>query len=380
MTKHDALRRGRFGLERETLRVDSAGRLAQTPHPFTSPHLTRDFCENQLEIVTPVCDSIPEALDALAILDRSARETLSQMGETLWMHSNPPHIESEAEIPIADFSGADAAKRSYRDHLAQRYGKRLMLFCGIHFNISFDEDYIHGLHVQSGSRCPCQDFRTAFYFRLLKQIVRYSWLPLLVSAASAEYDASLDGDGLSGRVLSPWRSVRSGERGYWNRFVPVLDYSGLPEYVRSISRYVEEGQLYSASELYLPVRMKPPGENSLEGLLRRGADHIELRMFDLNPAEPLGIARRDLEFAHLLVCYLTTLPDFDLTPALQAQAIADHKAAARRVLSEITVSGEPAERAVRRILSDMEQFYADDADALGILAECGKHLFMNNGQ
>ena len=25
---------GKFGIERETLRVDSFGRLAQTPHPF----------------------------------------------------------------------------------------------------------------------------------------------------------------------------------------------------------------------------------------------------------------------------------------------------------------------------------------------------------
>ena len=61
---------GKFGIERETLRLDSFGRLAQTPHPFgEDPHITRDFCENQIELVTPVCNSIDEAVDALAELD-----------------------------------------------------------------------------------------------------------------------------------------------------------------------------------------------------------------------------------------------------------------------------------------------------------------------
>ena len=55
--------KGCFGIERETLRVDSNGRLAQTPHPFGDDEsLTRDFCENQTEIVTPVCSSIDEAV------------------------------------------------------------------------------------------------------------------------------------------------------------------------------------------------------------------------------------------------------------------------------------------------------------------------------
>ena len=53
---------GKIGLERETLRVDENGRLAQTPHPLgDSQTFTRDFCENQVEIVTPPSDSAEEA-------------------------------------------------------------------------------------------------------------------------------------------------------------------------------------------------------------------------------------------------------------------------------------------------------------------------------
>ncbi|WP_026053024.1 glutamate-cysteine ligase family protein, partial [Ruminococcus flavefaciens] len=80
--------RGKFGIERETLRVDSHGRLAQTVHPFgNDEHITRDFCENQIELVTPVAESIDEALGHLAELDRRARKVLSDNGESLWLYS-----------------------------------------------------------------------------------------------------------------------------------------------------------------------------------------------------------------------------------------------------------------------------------------------------
>lgn len=65
---------GGFGLERETLRIDKNGRLAQTPHPFDDPHLQRDFCENQLEIITVVNDSVKNAIEELAEWDLTARK------------------------------------------------------------------------------------------------------------------------------------------------------------------------------------------------------------------------------------------------------------------------------------------------------------------
>ena len=80
MSRH--LFEGSFGIERETLRVTQHGRLAQTPHPFgNDPHITRDFCENQIELVTPVCGSIEEALETLGDLDSRVREVLAQKGE-----------------------------------------------------------------------------------------------------------------------------------------------------------------------------------------------------------------------------------------------------------------------------------------------------------
>ncbi|MBP5378599.1 MAG: glutathione synthase, partial [Ruminococcus sp.] len=96
---------GKFGIERETLRVDGQGRLAQSPHPFgNDEHITRDFCENQVELVTPVCYSVDEAVEALAELDKRARDELTKNGESIWLYSNPPHFDSEDDIPIAEFT------------------------------------------------------------------------------------------------------------------------------------------------------------------------------------------------------------------------------------------------------------------------------------
>ncbi len=357
---------GCFGIERETLRVDSAGRLAQTPHPFAyDPHITRDFCENQIELVTPVADSIDGALAYLAGLDRQVRDVLSQNGETLWLYSNPPHFDSEDEIPIADFTGDHSSKRQYREILEQKYGKKLMLFSGIHFNFSFSEDYLHTLNTKS------EDFRTfrdALYLRLYKQLMRHSFLLVLLTAASNVYDLSLDKDGESGIIKSEFTSLRNSERGYWNRFLPVLDHSSLSAFTDSIRRYVGSGALYSASELYLPVRLKPQGVNSLESLAEYGVDHIELRMFDLNPEAPLGIDGRDLKFAHLLMLYLLSLPDFDFTPELQERAVQDHKhAALLEPDAALLVRAE-------HVLTEMEQYYADDADALAVIAHAHDRL------
>lgn len=351
---------GKFGIERETLRVDSFGRLAQTPHPFgDDPHITRDFCENQIELVTPPCESIAEALSALGKLDSHVRAVLAEQGEHLWLYSNPPHIESEDEIPIAAFRGRHSSKRLYREYLEQKYGKKLMLFSGIHFNFSFSEACLRALNPQNEDP---NRFRDALYLRLYKQLMRYSWLLVMLTAASPYYDASLDQSGESGIIKSPYASMRNSGRGYWNQSLPVLDHRNLQSFTDSIRTYIRSGSLHSASELYLPVRLKPRGVNALESLAENGVDHIELRMFDLNPAAPLGIDARDLQFAHLLMLYLLSLPDFDFTPDLQMQAVSAHQNAA--LLEPDAALTQQADE----ILHKMEVYFSEYEDARNVIA------------
>ena len=155
--------------------------------------------------------------------------------------------------------------------------------------------------------------------------------------------------------------MRNSERGYWNPYLPILDHSSLRSFTDSIRKFIRDGSLHSASELYLPVRLKPRGVNTLENLAEHGVDHIELRMFDLNPDAPLGIDGRDLHFAYLLMLYLLSLPDFDFTPALQTEAVQKHKNAAL-IEPDAALTEQAAD-----ILHHMDAYFAADADAQNVI-------------
>jgi glutamate--cysteine ligase len=355
--------KGFFGLERETLRVDKHGRLAQTPHSFEeSGEITRDFCENQIEIVTPVCESIEDVMRELERIDTKVRTGLENNNEQIWLYSNLPHFDSENEIPVADFRGEHSSKRVYREQLERRYGKRLMLFSGIHFNLSFDDEYLKNICDSS----DFEEFRNGFYLRLYKQFSRYSWLPLLLTAASPVYDRSLYEDGEEGAVVGEYASIRSGSKGYWNEFVPELRFGSLAEFTDSIRLYVDKGALFSASEMYLPVRLKPKGVNKLDSFIN-GVSHIELRMIDLNPFEPLCINADDLRFAHLLMIYLSEQPNFDYTPEMQRQAVENHKNAALLDLDGVYIDGVPILDRAAEVLADMSDRFADREDNLRVI-------------
>ena len=301
---------GNFGLERETLRVDKNNRLAQSPHPFKEDCFARDFAENQLEIVTPVCKSTDELMKKLEELDKQAREILDKKGESLWLCSNPPYFESEDEIPVANYTGEQAHRTQYRKYLEERYGKRLMLYSGIHFNFSFKGE------VDNEK-----------YFKLFKYLNMYSYLLVLLMSASPVFDGSLIGK--SGQCFDGYASRRNGKKGYWNKFIPILDYSNVLSYVSSVNRYIDRGKLYSCAELYMPIRIKAKdGSDDFSALVSDGINHIELRMFDVNPLSPLGIMKEDLDFAHYLILYLLQKEDFDYSPIKQRNAIRKHKKAA----------------------------------------------------
>ena len=337
--------------------------------------------------------SVKGALDELGRLSAKAEKQLSLMGEYLWMYSNPPAISSEEEVPIARFFGDKAHKTIYRQHLADRYGKRMQLYSGIHFNYSFSERCMHRLarlasdkgsgmprHLRTawertleegsgagagkpGGRDLSRDRLRAFsdrvYFHLLRMVSSYSWLPVLLTAASPVYDRSLEEDGLSGPAFDGFSSRRSGAKGYWNTFVPVLDYSSMDSFIESALGYIGSGAIAAESELYLPVRLKSNGVNSLRALRDHGVNHIELRMFDLNPLACHGIFAADLEFAHALMVYLLFQDGGSFTADLQKQAILDHQAAALYDLKGIRVSGEDITLKAEKVLSRMEAFYGE---------------------
>ena len=358
-----SLYKGCYGLERETLRIDCHGRLAATPHPFNgNENITKEFCEYQLEIVTPVCDSIDELMKSLEGLDRTVRDKLAENRESLWFYSNPPHFENESEIVIADCTGVLYEKKLYYEKIGKKYGKRRYLLSGVHFNFSFDENCLQSIYHGNNY----VSFRNEHYLKLYKQLYVHSWLLVLLTAASPIYDRSLTADGEKGLVRSEYSSIRNSEKGFWNLFMPVLNFDNYDNFVRSLNHYIDNGSLHALSELYLPVRLKPKGRNSIESF-EKGISHIEFRLFDINPFELLGIDILDLKFIHWLIMYLSTLEDFVFTPELQKQAVENHKKAALYNLSEVRIDGEDILDKAHGIIDSMAEMFNSDSAVLDVL-------------
>ena len=282
--------------------------------------------------------------------------------EYIWNFSNPPYIKSEDDISIAKFGGRLKGKELYREYLSKKYGKKKMLFSGIHFNFSFTEQYLKEAFINSESR----DFRTFkdnLYIELAQKTVGYGWLIVYMTAASPLMDGSfLDYEKIGQDVLSPYASARCSEIGYWNDFVPILDYTNLNAYTDSIQEYVDSGQLKTATELYYPVRLKPKGENSLDNLKKSGVNHIELRNIDLNPLSDIGMMKEDISFLHLLMIYLNVLQTKELEDFEQITAVKNVKKAALFDDRKIEIETGWDERvnireAALKVVEDMENLF-----------------------
>ena len=316
------IRQAEFGIERESLRVNSDGALAQTPHPFEShKNIDRDFCENQIEFISDVFGEPEQVNQQLLELQRLVNSRLKENEEYLWCFSNPPKISGEDEIPVAKYTGSLQNKSVYRQYLAQKYGKIKMLFSGIHLNFSFTQELVKTAFEQSGYS-NLTDFKNNLYLKLAARLTEYAWLVVYLTAASPVSDDTV------GTKSNIYSSIRCSEKGYWNHFTPILDYSDLQSYTGSIQKYISDGNLRSVSELYYPVRIKPRGANSLENLAKSGINHIELRVIDVNPLTPTGIFTEDMKFIHLLMMYLVSLPEHEFTGIQQIKAVSDIKSAA----------------------------------------------------
>jgi gamma-glutamylcysteine synthetase len=96
-----ALRRG---IEKESLRVRPDGALATTPHPaalgsaLTHPHITTDFSESQLELITGVHTSAQACLQELVEIHQFVYRALGD--ELMWAGSMPCRLPADDEIPI----------------------------------------------------------------------------------------------------------------------------------------------------------------------------------------------------------------------------------------------------------------------------------------
>jgi glutamate--cysteine ligase len=344
------LGQGLRGIERETLRVDRAGKLARTPHPvalgsaLTHPQITTDYAEALLEFITPAENDIGLTLHKLDAIHRFA---YARMGdEMLWSESMPCELPPESEIAIGWYgtSNIGMLKHVYRRGLALRYGKAMQCIAGIHYNYSLPEKmwqlFSNDQGIPEERRSGLRDFQSESYIATIRNFRRYSWLLMyLFGASPALSKGFLRGREHKLETLSddtlylPYAtSLRMSDLGYQNDA-----QSGLTPHENSLESYVltlmdavnrpyepyaalgtkRDGEwiqlstnvLQIENEYYSTIRPKRvirTGERPVQALCKRGVQYIEVRCLDVDPFEPVGISVETGRFmdAFLLFCAL----------------------------------------------------------------------------
>ncbi|WP_449276387.1 bifunctional glutamate--cysteine ligase GshA/glutathione synthetase GshB [Streptococcus suis] len=303
-----------FGLERESLRINTENRVAQTPHPEKlgsrsfHPYIQTDYSEPQLELITPVAQSTKEARRFLGAITDVACRSMNK-DEYLWPLSMPPHI-TEDEIQIAQLESD--YEYQYRVGLGERYGKLLQSMSGIHYNFELGKDLTQQL-FEASDYDDLITFKNALYLKLAQNFLRYRWLLTYLYGAS-----SLAEKGFLTEEIGCVRSIRNSNYGYVNAPDVHISFSSLEQYVTDIELTVASGQLSAEKEFYSAVRLR--GAKTSRDFLTKGITYLEFRNFDLNPFEPLAISQETLDTTHLFALALLWLDDMERVDEELAQA------------------------------------------------------------
>ncbi|HFR3976168.1 TPA: bifunctional glutamate--cysteine ligase GshA/glutathione synthetase GshB [Streptococcus suis] len=303
-----------FGIERESLRINSDNRVAQTPHPESlgsrsfHPYIQTDYSEPQLELITPVAHSTKEARRFLGAITDVAMRSMEKT-EYLWPLSMPPVISAD-EIQIAQLESD--YEYQYRVGLAERYGKLLQSMSGIHYNFELGKDLTQQL-FEASDYDDLITFKNALYLKLAQNFLRYRWLLTYLYGAS-----SLAEKGFLTDEIGCVRSIRNSNYGYVNAPDVHISFSSLEQYVTDIEQAVASGQLSAEKEFYSAVRLR--GAKTSRDFLTKGITYLEFRNFDLNPFEPLAISQETLDTTHLFALALLWLDDTEQVDEELAQA------------------------------------------------------------
>ena len=353
------LRGLRRGIEKEGLRIDADGSLARTPHPpglgaaLTHPNITTDFSEAQLELITGVHTDIDGCLQELAELHQVVYRRIG--GEMIWCASMPCKLPADDLIPIAQYGSSNVGrmKTVYRQGLSHRYGRRMQVISGIHYNFSLPEAAWAALRDDDDGAVAESAYRDQRYLALIRNFRRHSWLLLLLLGTSPVACATF----VEGRdhALAPWgagsvfapgaTSLRMGRLGYQSDAQASLavSFNDLAGYAAALNQALtvpypayeaiglREGDDYHQlstsllqieNEFYGTIRPKRSikrGERALRALGDRGIEYVEVRCLDVDPFIPVGIdadAIRLLD-VFLLHCLLSDSPR-DSPPEIEA--------------------------------------------------------------
>ncbi|MFK7914512.1 MAG: glutamate--cysteine ligase [Pseudomonadales bacterium] len=336
------------GIEKESLRVQPSGALSTLPHPselgsaLTHPHITTDFSEAQLELITGVHQSVDATLTELDAVHRFVSANIGD--ELLWPSSMPCILGDDEDIPLGRYGSSNTAraKTIYRSGLGHRYGRLMQTISGIHYNFSLPDSYWEHRTANGPKSATEQSVRTRGYFDLIRNFRRYSWLLIYLFGASPaicksfvkgrEHNLSTFDEG--SLYLPQGTSLRMGRLGYQSDAQADLhvSYNSLADFAQTILaaltepypayqdigvfsrehgyKQLSDSIIQIENEFYGAIRPKQPtakGERPLLALKRRGVAYVEVRCLDLNPFNPIGISATDARFidTFLLFCLLS---------------------------------------------------------------------------
>ncbi|MBB6445250.1 bifunctional glutamate--cysteine ligase GshA/glutathione synthetase GshB [Bacillus benzoevorans] len=311
---------GEFAIEKENVRVDSSGNLARTPHPkafgkkMENPYIKTDFAESQIEMITPVFDTINKTYNFLNTLHDIVALELKE--EYLWPGSNPPLLPDEDEIPVADMG--DPIENKYRWELVNKYGRVKQLYSGIHYNFSFPQKFLRKWYEAESTEQSFKEFKDATYLKVVRNTLKYRWLLIYLTGASPAFHQTFleecvqqaEETAQDSFLIDDMISLRNSEFGYRNINPFFISFDSLEEYLRDIKALIEAGELLNAKEYYSAVRLKPADSGDYFASLREnGIAYLELRLLDLNPLEPVGISQETMRFIHLFLIYMLVKKD-----------------------------------------------------------------------
>jgi len=336
---------GLRGIERECLRTDLNGNLAQSMHPYslgatlTHPYITTDYAESLLEFITSTHLNSQDALQELFNITNITHKNLNN--ELLWAPSMPCVLPTEDKILIAEFGNSNSGKLKhvYRLGLALRYGKIMQCIAGIHYNLSFNSKLIEFLQQQSNCGLTGQDFQSQIYIDLMRSFIHYSWVLLYLFGASPAVDASfvqnlpnhnlykLDDESF---YMPYATSLRMSKIGYKSAaqasIIPC--YNKLKTYIERIrsaittpyNDYANYGThdkfgnwqqlntniLQIENEYYSSIRPKripKKGQTALHALATKGVQYVEVRCLDIDPFLPLGLDQNTANFIEVFLTF-----------------------------------------------------------------------------
>ena len=256
--KHSHLmRNSAIGVEKESLRVNNTGGIAQTPHPealgsaLTHPYITTDYSEALTEFITPPFHHIKQVLDFFRDTQQFVYQKLD--GEFLWATSMPCVVAGETSIPVAEYGSSNPGrmKHVYRLGLGHRYGRVMQVIAGVHFNYSFPPEFWPVYSELESNRLPLQDFISESYMALIRNLQRFGWLiPYLFGASPAICKSFLGGAPTTLKEFNentyyqPYAtSLRMGDIGYQNNkeyeYGIKANYDSLDAYIESLTCAIE---------------------------------------------------------------------------------------------------------------------------------------------